>query len=114
MSRAEAYFVEYSFFSFFEKYANVFKLLNLESNNKSTHHPLAGFLEDQKEFEEKLRRNNMTLASTLYGTGMERANRFYLNNLSFAGPVIMGIGGKKIILVYKCFKLCLRLSINLG
>ena len=45
----------------------------------------------------------MTLASTLYGTGMERANRFYLNNLSFAGPVIMGIGGKKIIVFLEMY-----------
>ena len=38
----------------------------------------------------------MTLASTLYGPGQERLDRFHLNNLSFAGPVIMGIGGKEI------------------
>ena len=53
-----------------------------------------GFLKDQREFEETLRRNNMTLASTLYAPGQERLDRFQLNNMSFAGPVIMGIGGK--------------------
>ena len=36
----------------------------------------------------------MTLASALYGPGQERRDQFHLNNLSFAGPVIMGIGGK--------------------
>ena len=55
---------------------------------------LTGYLKDQKEFEESLRKNNMTLAATLYGPGQDRLDRFQLNDMSFAGPVIMGIGGK--------------------
>ena len=55
---------------------------------------LTGYLKDTREFEETLLKNNMTLASTLYAPGQERLDRFKLNNMSFAGPVIMGIGGK--------------------
>ena len=54
----------------------------------------SGYLKDQKEFEEQLRRTNMTMAATLYGPGQDRQDRFQLNDMSFAGPVIMGIGGK--------------------
>ena len=36
----------------------------------------------------------MTMAATLYGPGQDRQDRFQLNDMSFAGPVIMGIGGK--------------------
>ena len=57
---------------------------------------LIGYLKDQKEFEESLRKNNMTMAATLYGPGQDRQDRFQLNDMSFAGPVIMGIGGKYI------------------
>ena len=38
----------------------------------------------------------MTMAATLYGPGQDRQDRFQLNDMSFAGPVIMGIGGKYI------------------
>ena len=55
---------------------------------------MTGYLKDQKEFEESLRKNNMTMAATLYGPGQDRQDRFQLNDMSFAGPVIMGIGGK--------------------
>ena len=37
----------------------------------------------------------MTMAATLYGPGQDRQDRFHLNDMSFAGPVIMGIGGKQ-------------------
>ena len=37
----------------------------------------------------------MTLTATLYGPGQDRLDRFQLNDMSFAGPVIMGIGGKQ-------------------
>jgi hypothetical protein len=30
-----------------------------------------------------------------YGPGMATVDRFKLNNLSFAGPVVMGVGGRK-------------------
>ena len=62
--------------------------------NNFTHYMLTGYLKDTREFEETLLKNNMTLASTLYAPGQERLDRFKLNNMSFAGPVIMGIGGK--------------------
>ena len=57
----------------------------------------SGFINDQKDFVERL--NNKTHPPKLNtGPGMiEPVERFRLNNLSFAGPVIMGIGGKKII-----------------
>ena len=55
---------------------------------------IIGYLNDAREFEENLKKNNMTMAAALYGPGQERLDRFHLNNMSFAGPVIMGIGGK--------------------
>jgi hypothetical protein len=55
---------------------------------------LTGYLEDQEIFEESLRKNNETMAERLYGPGKDRLDRFKLNDKSFAGPVIMGIGGK--------------------
>ena len=54
----------------------------------------AGFISDQKEFEARLH-NTTHPPSRLTGPGMaEPVERFQLNNLSFAGPVIMGVGGK--------------------
>ena len=44
----------------------------------------------------------MTMAATLYGPGQDRQDRFQLNDMSFAGPVIMGIGGKY-YKGYNCF-----------
>ena len=53
----------------------------------------AGFIADQKEYEIKV--NNKTHPYTPVGPGQpEPTERFRLNNLSFAGPVIMGVGGK--------------------
>lgn len=53
----------------------------------------SGFITDQKEYE--LRMQNKTHPPTRQtGPGMaEPVERFQLNNLSFAGPVIMGVGG---------------------
>lgn len=61
----------------------------------------SGYLKDQKEFEESLRKSNMTMAATLYGPGQDRQDRFHLNDMSFAGPVIMGIGGNYYDLIRK-------------
>ena len=55
---------------------------------------LLGFITDQREYE--IQMNNKTHPPNhKTGPGMaEPVERFKLNNLSFAGPVIMGIGGK--------------------
>ena len=55
---------------------------------------LSGFIADQKTHIEKLR-NSTQGDTSLVGPGMaEPVDRFKLNNLSFAGPIIMGVGGK--------------------
>ena len=57
----------------------------------------SGFISDQKTFQEKMK--NSTYDIGIVGPGMaEPEERFKLNNLSFAGPVIMGVGGKESIL----------------
>ena len=55
----------------------------------------SGFVGDQREYNDRM--NNKTHPPVLKsGPGMiEPVERFRLNNLSFAGPVIMGVGGKK-------------------
>ena len=55
---------------------------------------LSGFIADQQTHVEKLR-NSTQGDTSLVGPGMaEPVDRFKLNNLSFAGPIIMGVGGK--------------------
>ena len=56
-----------------------------------------GFLDDQREIEEKLMTLNLTRGQFMYAPGILREDRFRLNNLSFAGPVVMGVGGENII-----------------
>ena len=56
-----------------------------------------GFLDDQRAIEERLIALNITRTQMMYAPGILREDRFKLNNLSFAGPVIMGIGGAFIV-----------------
>lgn len=57
----------------------------------------SGFITDQKEFEARIR-NESIPSPRQTGPGMaEPVERFQLNNLSFAGPVIMGVGGNECI-----------------
>ena len=51
-------------------------------------------MSDQREFEAMLERTNLTVQNVLNVPGTSRDANFRLNNMSFAGPVIMGIGGK--------------------
>ena len=63
----------------------------------------SGFVGDQREYNDRM--NNKTHPPVLKsGPGMiEPVERFRLNNLSFAGPVIMGVGGKKFETVLRSF-----------
>ena len=56
----------------------------------------AGYLDDQKAYEIRLRNSNISESLLLYGPGLAREDSFNLNNLSFAGPVVMGVGGNYI------------------
>lgn len=55
-----------------------------------------GFLDDQREIEERLQALNQTRDELMFAPGILREDRFRLNNLSFAGPVIMGVGGMQV------------------
>ena len=53
----------------------------------------SGFIADQRRYQEIMRNSTQDISSV--GPGMaEPVDRFRLNNLSFAGPVVMGVGGK--------------------
>lgn len=52
-----------------------------------------GFLDDQN-YVHLTNNGTIPLPKTNLTPGLERNDRFKLNNLSFAGPVIMGVGGK--------------------
>ncbi len=56
-----------------------------------------GYLDDQKRLEAKLMNSTDSAAMNdpelNYVPGLQTEDRFRLNNLSFAGPVIMGTGG---------------------
>ena len=62
---------------------------------------LAGFLTDQQDFQAMLERTNQTIENVLNVPGTidthAGGSNFRLNNMSFAGPVVMGIGGKNIL-----------------
>ena len=54
----------------------------------------SGFIADQRRYQEIMRNSTQDISAV--GPGMaEPVDRFRLNNLSFAGPVVMGVGGKK-------------------
>ncbi len=62
---------------------------------------ILGFLDDQRKLEAKLNvTDNAYMANNYlnYVPGLQTEDRFRLNNLSFAGPVIMGLGGETLIL----------------
>ena len=69
-------------------------LLSSERENLNFRRFFPGFLDDQREMEQKLKDLNQTQEELLYAPGVVRNDRFRLNNLSFAGPVVMGIGGR--------------------
>ena len=53
----------------------------------------SGFIADQRRYQEIMRNSTQDISAV--GPGMaEPVDRFRLNNLSFAGPVVMGVGGK--------------------
>lgn len=54
---------------------------------------ILGFLDDEEELQKIISISNQTIVQYMFGPGMEREDSFKLNNLSFAGPVVMGIGG---------------------
>merc|ERR1719259_1443772 len=62
---------------------------------------ILGFLTDQQDFEAMLERTNQTIENVLNVPGTidthAGGSNFRLNNMSFAGPVVMGIGGFLIV-----------------
>ena len=60
-----------------------------------------GFLDDQRALEDASRNSTATVNMYDLTPGLMREDRFQLNNLSFAGPVIMGVGGKDLGLSFK-------------
>ncbi len=61
---------------------------------------ISGYLDDQKKLDVKLNATNADGGGGRnpdlnYIPGLQTEDRFRLNNLSFAGPVVMGTGGKK-------------------
>lgn len=52
---------------------------------------IAGFLTDQEEYREHL---EMSRRYENYSSEKYKDDRFHLSNISFAGPVVLGIGGE--------------------
>ena len=52
---------------------------------------IAGFLTDQEEYQEHL---EMSRRYENYSSEKYKDDRFHLSNISFSGPVVLGIGGE--------------------
>ncbi len=53
----------------------------------------SGYFTDQRSVE-SLIANGSLPSGNVPGPGIARQEGFHLNNFSFAGPVVMGVGGK--------------------
>ncbi len=53
-----------------------------------------GFFDDQRQLAELAANGTVSKDNFHFTPGLATEDRFKLNNLSFAGPVIMGVGGE--------------------